>query len=160
MLSGTSRSLQQEIMGRFIKVAAFIVLGSVVLGGLKGNGTGASGHAAGGSSSRTPGAPLISFTPSDLALAYSANSVAADETFKGQRYRVSGTIDSINSNLWGTPYITMKGGVNMFSEPQFSFADTEKSHVAKLQKGSLTTLICIGSGDVVKAPMSNDCVFD
>lgn len=103
-------------------------------------------------------AALPSFTASDLAKAYNDNTVAADQKFKGKKFKVSGTVVSINTDLMGDPYITLRGGVNQFMEPQFSF-DESISQIASLKKGSKVTLICVGNGDVAKTPMSGSCIL-
>ncbi|AEV61454.1 OB-fold protein [Pseudomonas ogarae] len=63
-------------------------------------------------------ATLESFTATDLAEAYSRNTYAADMTFKRKPFKVTGTVASINTDFRGKPYVTMKGSVNQFMEPQ------------------------------------------
>ncbi len=57
----------------------------------------------------------------------------------------------------GNPYLTLKGGVNEFMEPQFQFDKSEINQLASLKKGKNITLICTGKGDIAKTPMSGDC---
>jgi hypothetical protein len=104
-------------------------------------------------------APPLTTTAADIASAYDANTVAADMRFKGKRFIVAGTIVSINTNLFGAPYVTLKGGVNPYMEPQFTFAESAAQAVSALAKGSFVRLACTGNGDVAKTPMSRDCVF-
>lgn len=102
-------------------------------------------------------ASLTMFTAPQIAQAYEANTVAADQIFKNKRFRVSGVISSINTDFLGKPYITLKGGVNQFMEPQFGFDKDQMNVVAGLRKGQKVVLACEGHGDVAKTPMSGDC---
>ncbi|MCU0209591.1 hypothetical protein [Pseudomonas shahriarae] len=104
-------------------------------------------------------ATLESFTASDIAEAYKLNTYAADMTFKGKNFKVAGTVASINTDFRGKPYITMKGGVNQFMEPQFALAESNQKFAAALKPGEKITLACTGRGDVAKTPMSNECTF-
>lgn len=107
-------------------------------------------------------APEVSYefktTPAELTAAYEANTVAADNRFKGRKYLVQGVVDSINTGIGNDVYITMLSG-NMFLDPQFSLDDSQKNAAAKLLKGQQVSMICTGGGDVMKTPMSRRCVF-
>jgi hypothetical protein len=104
-----------------------------------------------------PDPPAPSVTAIDLARAYEANTVAADQTFKGKRFRVNGTVASIATDFTGAPFVTLAGGVNPFMEPQFSFGKADASWLAALRKGDSVTLECTGKGDIAKKPMSDGC---
>lgn len=104
-------------------------------------------------------AVLDTYTAAQIASAYSRNTVAADQMFKGKEFKVSGTISSINTDFRGKPYVTLRGGVNQFMEPQFKFRGGQESEIAKLQPGSKISLICTGRGDIAKTPMSEKCEF-
>jgi hypothetical protein len=95
----------------------------------------------------------------EIAQAYEQNTVAADQRFKGRRYRVQGTVADINTDLFGNPYLTLRGGVNQFMEPQFKFDKDALSSLANLRKGVRVTLECTGAGDIAKTPMSDDCAL-
>jgi hypothetical protein len=101
--------------------------------------------------------PLV--TASRIAQAYEENTVAADQVFKDKRFRVTGIVSSISTDFLGRPYVTLRGGVNQFMEPQFSFSKDSASQVAALRKGDKITLACRGRGDVAKTPMSDDCLL-
>ncbi|MBT8768741.1 OB-fold putative lipoprotein [Metapseudomonas boanensis] len=57
-----------------------------------------------------PAEPLREYTAQQLAQAYDRNTVAADQQFKGERFKVTGVVDSINTDLFGKPYVTLRGG--------------------------------------------------
>lgn len=99
--------------------------------------------------------PLI--TAQTLASAYEANTVAADARFKGKRFKITGTVSDINTDFTGVPYVTLRGGVNQFMEPQFGFEKSESEQLVSLRKGSKVTFVCTGRGDVAKTPISKDC---
>ncbi|MNG01417.1 TRNA-anti-like protein [compost metagenome] len=92
-----------------------------------------------------------------LAIAYKENTVAADQTFKGKQFKISGIVESINTDVFGDPYLTLRGGVNPFMEPQFGFGQEHSNRIAGLRKGMKATLLCTGRGDVAKTPISKDC---
>jgi hypothetical protein len=103
-------------------------------------------------------ANLSSVTASQLASAYSDNTVAADQQYKGKKYKVTGVISDINTDLFGAPYLVLRG-TNQFFGPQFGFSKADASQLASLKKGQQVTLICTGRGDVAKTPMSDDCLI-
>lgn len=105
-----------------------------------------------------PAEPLKAYSVQQLAQAYDRNTVAADQQFKGKRFQVTGTVDSINTDMFGNPYVTLRGGVNQFMEPQFELDEQHASYAAGLQSGMRISLVCTGRGDVAKTPMSKDCV--
>lgn len=104
-------------------------------------------------------ASMPSVTASTLASAYEQNTVAADKAFKGKKFKVSGTVQDINTDLFGNPYLTLKGGVNQFMEPQFSFDKGASDALGSLQRGMKVQLVCVGNGDVAKTPMSESCIL-
>ncbi len=103
---------------------------------------------------------VLDVTPNELAYAYSDNTIAADQKFKGKIYRVSGMVVDINTDVWGNPYITMQGGDNPFMLPQFKFEKSELAQLANLKKGTRATLVCVGKGDIAKIPMSESCTME
>lgn len=102
---------------------------------------------------------LPDVTAHDIAVAYNENTVAADEQFKDKEFKVTGTVSDINTDLFGRPFLTLRGGVNEFMEPQFAFNKSAASQLAKLRKGSRITMTCTGKGDIAKVAMSEDCTL-
>jgi len=105
-----------------------------------------------------PVEPLLEVSAQQLAQAYDRNTVAADQQFKGKTFKVTGVVDSINTDLFGNPYVTLRGGVNQFMEPQFELDGAHANYAAGLQSGMRISLVCTGRGDVAKTPMSEDCI--
>ncbi|WP_027705046.1 OB-fold protein [Zymobacter palmae] len=104
-----------------------------------------------------PAEHLESYSIQRIAKAYEENTVSADRTFKNKRFIVTGVISAISTDLFGTAYVTMRGGVNEFLEPQLKFNDNYEDYVAKLKKGMKITLVCTGDGDIAKAPILKEC---
>lgn len=104
-------------------------------------------------------ASLPSYKASDLAQAYEENTVAADAAFKDKKFKVSGVVQSINTDIFGNPYLVLRGGVNQFMEPQFSFDSDSTAQLSAIRKGMKVNLICTGRGDIAKIPMSGNCAL-
>ncbi|QVM87298.1 hypothetical protein I0D68_18845 [Pseudomonas lalucatii] len=92
-----------------------------------------------------PVAPMFEVSAQQLAQAYDRNTVAADHQFKAKRFKVTGVVESINTDLFGNPYVTLRGGVNQFMEPQFELDDAHATYAAGLQSGMRISLICTGT---------------
>jgi hypothetical protein len=99
---------------------------------------------------------LPTYTAMEIGKAYDANTVAADAKFKDKRFKVTGVVTDINTDLMGDPYIEMEGS-DEFSSPQFAFDKDSAGALANLQKGSRVTVVCTGQGDIAKTPMSDSC---
>ncbi|WP_174998990.1 OB-fold protein [Rugamonas aquatica] len=102
-------------------------------------------------------AALPSVTAHDMAVAYDENTVAADQQFKDKAFKVTGTVAEINTDILGRPYLTLRGGVNEFMEPQFAFDKDAGPQLAKLKRGAQVEMTCTGRGDMAKIPMSDSC---
>lgn len=101
---------------------------------------------------------LQQFEAQDLVDAYEANAVAADNQFKGKRFRVLGNVSDIRTDLFDNAVVELKTN-NEFMSPQFKLKDSEKSKAGNLKKGMVINLVCTGAGDIAKVPMNDDCVF-
>ncbi|WIX01166.1 hypothetical protein QK899_11530 [Pseudomonas sp. AR5] len=145
------------------RVIGFAWLTLVVVGMASGDRNASTPVATSGSQSPSakvvaPAEPLREISAQSLAQAYDRNTVAADQQFKGKRFQVTGVVDSVNTDLFGNPYVTLRGGVNQFMEPQFELDEAHANYAAGLQAGMRISLVCTGRGDVAKTPMSQDCV--
>ena len=102
-------------------------------------------------------ANLVTVTASELASAYDNNTVAADQQFKGKKFKVSGTVSDINTDFMGAPYLVLRSSGNPFMQPQFGFEKEAAAQLAKVSKGSKVLMVCTGKGDVAKTPMAGNC---
>ena len=98
-------------------------------------------------------------TAAAMVKAYEANTVAADQQFKGKKFKVSGTVSDINTDIMGAPYLVLQSGSNPFNSPHFSFDKDASAQLAKVTKGAKVTMICTGKGDIAKTPMSENCTL-
>ena len=88
-----------------------------------------------------------------LHAAYSANEVAADQRFKGQLLRVTGTIDAIDSGIGDEPIVRLSAG----DFDSVHAKGLPASTAANLTKGQEITVLCTGGGEVVGSPILDDC---
>ena len=103
--------------------------------------------------------PEGSTTATAITQAYEENTVAADQRFKGKRFKITGTVSDINTDFMGDPYVILNGGVNQFMEPQFGFDKSYSTQLASLYKGATITLVCTGNGDIAKTPIWGSCTL-
>lgn len=95
-----------------------------------------------------PKPEYIEVTAKDLLAAYDKNTVAADNTYKGQLLKVTGTVGSIGKDILDSAYVTLTNG-----EPyalvsvQCYFAKDNLDDIATLKEGDTVTITgkCDGS---------------
>lgn len=102
---------------------------------------------------------LHEFSAQQIADAYKANTVAADNQFKGKWFIISGDITGINTDFMNDAYVTLKVD-DKFDEPQVKFEESEKTKLASLNIGDQIKAVCIGDGDAVKTPMLTNCTLE
>jgi hypothetical protein len=107
----------------------------------------------------TPSIQMLNgiFSVEDIQASYEANSVRADSDFKNKRIKLTGTIDDINTDLFGNPYLSMRNPKNLFARPQLKFDKSSISILKSFDKGRYVMLVCTGSGDVLKTAIFTDC---
>lgn len=147
-------------MKRVLKWVFGIFAGLIVIGLIFGGKTNTSSPDS-SSSVEAKAAEPVAFetTAAEITKAYSDNTLAADKKYKDKSFIVSGTVAEINTDMFDRAYLTLKGGVNQFMEPQFVLDDAEKEKAATLKKGQKIKLKCVGKGDIAKTPMSEDCLI-
>lgn len=104
-------------------------------------------------------ASLPTVTASEMVAAYEGNTVAADQRFKGKKFKVSGTVSDINTDMFGNPYLVLRSSGNPFNQPQFAFDQAAGAELAKVNKGAKVSMVCTGKGDVAKTPMAGGCAL-
>lgn len=107
---------------------------------------------------RQEAASMQTISASDYARAYDENTVAADATFKGKKFKVAGTVQDISTDLMGDPYLTLRGP-NQFMSPHFKFDKGALGQLAAVKKGGRVTLVYTGRGDIAKTAMADDCAL-
>ena len=109
-----------------------------------------------------PTAPeaVIEITAEELWATYDKNELAGDQAYKDKTLVITGVVDSIESGLGDTPYLTLRAGDEYnFSTPQAHFDKTETDGLVTLSKGDNITLKCKGNGEIMGSPMLSDCTI-
>lgn len=101
--------------------------------------------------------PEFTVSADEIAAAYFANTVAADQRFKGHQFAMTGTLTSINTSIGNSAYLVFDNGGNGWNRPQAELRKSEIPKSAELRKGDFLTVVCVGAGDIAKVPMLNDC---
>lgn len=106
-----------------------------------------------GAFGQSAAAPLLAIDARTLFKDYEANEIAADQKYKGKRLRVTGEVESIDSDLIDEPVITLSTGGFLGVQVRGLSADV----AASLGKGQTLTVECTGAGEVIGAPMLEEC---
>lgn len=109
-----------------------------------------------------PAAPeeVIEVTAEELWAAYDKNELAGDQAYKDKTIVVTGVLDSIESGLGDTPYLTLRAGDEYnFNTPQAHFDKSETDSLVTLSKGESVTLRCKGDGEIMGSPMLSGCTI-
>lgn len=96
----------------------------------------------------------LSVTSRDLAAAFEANEVAAQQTYGDRPLLVTGRVTGISLDFMDNPVVQLNG-VNQFLDAQADLKD--KAVAAGLQKGQEVTLLCQELSEVISAPMLGNC---
>lgn len=100
---------------------------------------------------------LPSVTAYELVAAYENNPIAADKQFKGEKYKISGTIDGIDTNVIGTPLIHLKANMLGTDSIVCFFDRSDKNSLINLNNGQKITVLCTVNGKVMGSPQSDSC---
>lgn len=98
----------------------------------------------------------LTISPRALYSAYESNEVAADANYKGKLLEVTGTIESINSDIADEAVIQLSAGglwETVSAEGDMNFTQA----AVNLHKGHRVTLICRGAGEILGSPMIDEC---
>lgn len=136
---------QRNFFGKHKIITGILVI--VILGGIGsamgGDDKAITTAAPAGSTASTskPVVEAIKVTAVDLAAAYEANEVKADQTYKGKTAEIAGTVDSIGVILDKT-YVTLSSGKDFaITSTQCFFTDKgEIAKVAELKKSDKVTV--------------------
>jgi hypothetical protein len=97
--------------------------------------------------------PEVTVTAKELQSEYKANEARADARFKGKVIKVSGRVESIDSDLMDDPVVHLASGELL----GVSLHGLPKDVAISLNKGDSVTFICVGGGEVVGSPRLDDC---
>lgn len=96
----------------------------------------------------------IAVSSRELYAAYDENEIAADQLYKGKWLLVTGTVESISSDMADEPAIQLLG------DGYFTNVHVEGLPVSvamTLSKGQSISVLCLGAGEVLGSPMLDKC---
>ena len=111
-----------------------------------------------GTGDASTGQVTVHVSAVDLARAYDANEVAAQNEYGGRTLEVTGVVTGITLDLFSDPVIQMSG-VNQFLPVQASFDKSYSDRLSSLSKGQIVTVRCTTITEVISAPMLSDCTL-
>jgi len=100
--------------------------------------------------------PAYTLTAEELAAAYDANEVSAQQMYGNGPQTVTGTVQSINLDFRDKPFIVLKG-INLFQGPQAKLSESSEGKAASLSKGEKIVLRCESISEVAGTPMLQNC---
>lgn len=103
-----------------------------------------------------PPAPALAVSASELFNDYHDNEVAADQKYKGKRLAVTGTVQSIEKDLFDNIVVRLRTS-NEFMGAMASLDSKYEALAASLRKGAKVAWTCKGGGLVVGSPVLRDC---
>ena len=86
----------------------------------------------------------------ELSKAYGANEVSADQSYKGKKIEITGTVESISKDALDNIYVILKGK-DEFSEVQVYVSDANKA--AQLKKNQVLTVDGECDGMILNSPI-------
>ncbi|MGV3617908.1 MAG: OB-fold protein [Fimbriimonas sp.] len=89
-----------------------------------------------GSSTRMP----VLVTAGGVVRAYEENEVAANQSFRGQRWRVQGMVAEVGHDLADSPYVILSPNDGTQGKVQFTFDSSDQASLAVLRKGEVVTI--------------------
>lgn len=96
----------------------------------------------------------IEVTSRELAAAYEANEVVAQQSFGGRPLLVTGRVEGVTLDFMDNPVVQLPG-VNQFLQVQATLNDEKAA--AALSQGQEVRLLCQEITEVISAPMLDDC---
>ena len=100
-------------------------------------------------------APL-QVSAAELLAAYEANEQAAQLKYGQGPLEVSGTISSIQLDLFDDPMISLESG-EILNQTTLHFSKRDANEIAGLAKGQQLTALCKRVSEVLAAPQASDC---
>lgn len=95
-------------------------------------------------------------TASELWAAYSLDALAADRSYRDRSLVVTGTVRSVDPNYEGDMVVRLGTG-DAFDTVNATLAARNDPALAALAKGSAVSLICVGHGALMGAPLLGSC---
>ena len=103
-----------------------------------------------------PEASATRVTATDLFNSYDANEAAAQQAYGGRSLLVTGTVASIDLDLFDEPIVLLRTP-NEFMSAQASLTEEAQAQATGLRKGQAIELLCRDVSEVAGTPMLKDC---
>jgi tRNA_anti-like len=138
-----------------VRVIVSVFIGLLIVGnaGGKRHGDGERGPSTGRSSAVAEVVPDLD--AGTIVRAYDANELGGDATYKGKRFRISGTVDSVGKDIFGSAYVTINGEHPLRKVQCFLKNGDEKAKAAKLQPGQQIIVIGVVDGLMMNVLIRN-----
>lgn len=107
---------------------------------------------------RPPQEAAIDVSAADLERAYRSNEVAADNRYRGRLLRVSGTVASIEKDIFNDPQVSLR--TNAYFEKVTCHFKGDHPALAKLLRGQRVLLRGRGGGSMLGSPTVRHCAID
>lgn len=101
-----------------------------------------------------PPEPAVKIDAKKLGKEFGANEARANLRYKDKVLEVSGTVESITSDLMDDPVVNLKGKDFMTN---VMLSDVEKRVAVSLNKGDKVTFRCTCDGEIMGSPTLSDC---
>lgn len=113
------------------------------------------------STSLSPENVEIETTASKMLATYEENETRGDAIYKGKVIKITGYVNSINSDLTdkAVVHLSPKDNTLTFSTVMASGDNNFHNQAINLNKGQKITLICKGLGEIIGSPNLDNCVF-
>lgn len=98
----------------------------------------------------------IKVSARSLLVDYHRNEVAADNKYKGQILAVSGTVKSIEKDMFDNIDVLLWTG-SEFEAAHATLDNADAAKAAKLERGQEIMLFCVGNGMIMGSPMLDGC---
>jgi energy-coupling factor transporter transmembrane protein EcfT len=99
----------------------------------------------------------FNFDADKLVEVFKKNEVRAEDLYVGKWMFVSGKIDLIGSDIFGDPYVTLKGGDGFMNHVQCVFDKKDRSKIGNMRKGEYLTVAGICSGTIFGGVIVKKC---
>lgn len=105
-----------------------------------------------------PEMEYIEVTATQLLADYDENAIAADNAYKDQVVMVTGTVGNIDTDITGSPYVTLTNDDNQWSimSVQCYFKRNNTDGIATLKEGDIVTIVGKCSGKSMNVAVK-DC---
>lgn len=128
-----------------VRVIVSVLIGMVIVGnaGGKRHRDGEQAASAGGTTSTPAPAPEVvpALDAGTVVRAYDANELGGDATYKGKRFQISGTVESVGKDILGSAYVSIDGGHPIRHVQCFLRNDAEITKATGLQPGQSITVV-------------------